>query len=68
MSDADSGYTGIFKLSDKRVDAAPNNPVWKKPNEDQFIFNFGDSYGWRIGTVHGLNSGGSWYKSKRFLK
>ena len=67
-SDADSGYAGTFELSDKRLDDAPNNPVWKKPKEDKYIFNFGDSYGWRIGSEDGLKSGGYSYKSNRFLK
>ena len=67
-SDAVSWYTGTFELSDKRLDDAPNNPVWKKPKEDKYIFNFGDSYGWRIGREDGLKSGAYWYTSNRFLK
>ena len=67
-SDADSGYSGTFELSDKRADDAPNNLVWKKPKEDKYIFNTGTSFGWRIGPEDGLKSGKWWYKSNRFLK
>ena len=58
--------TGTYELSDKRADAAPNNPVWKNPTEDQFIFNTGTSTGWRIGKEVSLKNGSYWYKSKRF--
>merc|ERR1712223_502160 len=42
---------GIYDLTDERSDDAPENPVWKKKNEDisSYIFNTGDSMGWRIG-------------------
>ena len=43
-----------------------NLPVWKKPTEDRFIFNKGDSSGWRIGREgHIADTGNPYYfKSK----
>ena len=42
-----------------------NLTVWKKPTEDRFIFNKGDSSGWRIGIEGHIVTGNSYfYKSK----
>ena len=52
-----SQTNGIYKLYD--------DFVWKKPSEDRFIFNKGDSNGWKIGTEGQSLYGASYYfKSK----
>jgi len=48
-----SQTNGIYKLYD--------DFVWKKPSEDRFIFNKGDSNGWKIGTEGQSLYGASYY-------
>ena len=47
---------GIYVETDKTVPAAPNNSVWKHPDQDRYIFNTGNAEGWRIGKKSQLSS------------
>ena len=56
--------TGIYIKTDKRVSNAPNNSVWKHPDEDRYIFNTGSAKGWRIGEKSHLKTEEFDYKSE----
>ena len=63
--------SGIYVICNKRADAAPNNLVWKRPNEDRFIFNTGSEEGWKIGNEKHLRHIENWsncfFRSKKIL-
>ena len=58
-----SETSGVYELSEIRSDRKPENLVWKKPKEDRYIFNTGNSLGWRIGTEGHLKTGRGHYIS-----
>ena len=58
---------GLYLLSDERASDAPNNPVWKIPGRNRFIFNDGYSEGWRIGAKSDLADGNYYCKGKHIL-
>ena len=54
------------KLSNESASAAPNNPVWKSSG-NRYIFNTGNSNGWRIGQESDLATGSYLCKGKHFF-
>ena len=65
--DASDSNVGLYILTNERTSAKPNNPVWKTPEGDRFIFNTGSREGWRIGPKKSLATGSSYCKSKHIL-
>ena len=65
--DASDSNVGLYILANERTSAKPNNPVWKTPRGDRFIFNTGTKEGWRIGPKSSLNAGSFYCKSKHIL-
>ena len=64
MTGSQETSTGIYETTHEKAAEAPENPVWKHPNKDRYIFNTGSSNGWRIGYNGHLVSGKYYYKSK----
>ena len=62
--DASDSNVGLYILANERTSAKPNNPVWKTPRGDRFIFNTGTKEGWRIGPKSSLDTGSFYCKSK----
>ena len=54
---AQSWINGLYVKSDEIVPAAPNNSVWKHPyHNDRYIFNTGNTEGWKIGKKSHLST------------
>ena len=56
--------TILFVKTDERAPAAPNNSVWKIPDEDLYFFNTGSDEGWRLGEKSHLKTSEFFYKGK----
>ena len=54
-------FEGLYVETDKIVPAAPNNSVWKHPDQDRYIFNTGNAEGWRIGNKSHLSTTQDFY-------
>ena len=54
----------MYYLSEDK--SGPNNPVWKLKDQDLYIFNNGGSDGLRIGDGSDLETGSSYYYSKKW--
>ena len=65
--DASDSNVGLYILANERALAKPNNPVWKTPQGDRFIFNTGSREGWRIGSETSLATGSSFCKGEHIL-
>ena len=59
-----STTAGVYLRSNEYAVDAPDNPVWKHSLVDRYIFNTGNSFGWRIGENADLSTGKYYYKSK----
>ena len=52
---------GIYVKYDEIVPAAPNNSVWKHLDLDIYVFNIGNTEGWRIGKKSHLSTTQDFY-------
>ena len=52
----DHSTTEIYVKTDERLHAAPNNSIWKHPDQDLYIFNTGNVKRWRIGAKSDLTT------------
>ena len=64
-SDSYESFYGIYSLSEDK--SGPNNPVWKQKDGSFYIFNTGDSKGFRIGKEEHIKDGESYYHSKKHI-
>ena len=65
--DTSNSNVGLYILANEKTLAEPNNPVWKSPKGNRFIFNTGTSEGWRIGSKSSLTTGSFYCKGKHIL-
>ena len=61
----DQSTTEIYVKTDERLPTAPNNSIWKHPDQDRYIFNTGNAKRWTIGaksdlTTEQFDSKGDW--------
>ena len=54
--DQSSATTEIYVKTDENLPAAPNNSIWKDPDQDRYIFNTGNVKRWRIGAKSDLTT------------
>ena len=64
-SDSYESFYGIYSLSEDK--SAPNNPVWKQRDGNFYIFNNGDSKGFRLAEEEHIKTGESYYYSKKYI-
>ena len=61
VTEGGSRVDGLYVKSDEIVPAAPNNYVWKHPDHDKYVFNTGNTEGWRIGKKSHLSTTQDFY-------
>ena len=61
VTEGKSWINGLYVKSDEIVPAAPNNSVWKHPDDDKYVFNNGSAEGWRIGKKSHLSTTQDFY-------
>ena len=61
VTEGGSSDNGLYVKSDEIVPAAPNNSVWKHPDHNRYIFNTGNTEGWKIGKKSHLSTTQDFY-------
>ena len=62
VTEGNSRINGLYVKSDEIVPAAPNNYVWKHSDHNKiYIFNTGNTEGWRIGKKSHLSTTQDFY-------
>ena len=62
VTEGRSAINGLYVKSDEiELFAAPNNSVWRHPDNNRYIFNTGNTEGWRIGKKSHLSTTQDFY-------